>query len=118
MNVTGQRYHVVLNAVPKDRNGTEPLDSHGNYWIRTIPANGCKGFEDGNEPDERQGILRYNETSEDLPTTFRSNFSLACRDEHYEDMVPILPWNVSSPVNGDGSRRSSPNRLRVKITNH
>ena len=97
---SGQRYQIVLNAVPTDRNGTEPLDDNGNYWIRNIPADGCKGFDTGNEPDERQGILRYNPSSKALPTTFRSGFSLACRDEKYNLTVPIVPWNITLPSDG------------------
>jgi len=49
----GQRYHVVLDAVPIGLG----VPSNGNYWIRAIPADGCKGFEIGNEPDERQGMV-------------------------------------------------------------
>ncbi|KAI8297329.1 hypothetical protein K4K59_003506 [Colletotrichum sp. SAR11_240] len=52
----GQRYHVVLHAKPTDWDKM-PASSDGNYWIRMVPAHGCKGFEQGNEPDERQGIL-------------------------------------------------------------
>ncbi|KAK3367446.1 multicopper oxidase-domain-containing protein [Lasiosphaeria ovina] len=88
----GQRYHVVLHAEPIDTNGN--LAKDGNYWIRTIPADNCKGFETGNEPDERQGILRYNASSDRVPTTFRENFSLACRDEDFGNLHPIHEWNV------------------------
>ncbi|KAK0723520.1 multicopper oxidase-domain-containing protein [Lasiosphaeria miniovina] len=87
----GQRYHVVLNAVPLD-NGA--LSATGDYWIRAIPADGCKGFETGNEPDERQGILRYDDESRGVPTSFRDGFSTACRDENYTHLVPVLPWKI------------------------
>ncbi|KAJ3524320.1 hypothetical protein NM208_g12103 [Fusarium decemcellulare] len=89
----GQRYHIVLNANPIDT-PTDPASPNGNYWIRTIPARGCKGFETGNEPDERQGILRYNDTSIGVPTTFRGAFPLACRDEDYAKLEPVYEWNV------------------------
>ncbi|KAI0893813.1 multicopper oxidase-domain-containing protein [Annulohypoxylon nitens] len=89
----GQRYHVVLNAVPTDTD-TLPASADGNYWIRTVAADGCKGFEDGNEPDERQGILRYNASSTNVPTTFRDDYSLACRDENYAKLEPILEWDI------------------------
>lgn len=59
-----------------------------------MAADGCKGFEDGNEPDERQGILRYNASSTDVPTTFRDDYSLACRDENYAKLEPILEWDI------------------------
>lgn len=89
----GQRYHVVLDAVPI---GPGAPSFNGNYWIRAIPADNCKGFEIGNEPDERQGILRYDGSSIDVPTTFREGFSKACRDENYDRLIPILPWNVTA----------------------
>ncbi|KAI1385834.1 putative multicopper oxidase [Hypoxylon trugodes] len=90
----GQRYHVVLNADPINTDKF-PAASDGNYWIRTVATTGCQGFEVGNEPDERQGILRYNASSIDVPTTFRTNYSLACRDENYTSLEPILQWNVT-----------------------
>ncbi|OCL06707.1 laccase-like multicopper oxidase [Glonium stellatum] len=91
----GQRYHVVLDA-----NATGKISNDGNYWIRAVPADGCKGFETGNEPDERQGILRYNASSTSIPTTSRRAFSKACRDEEYGRLKPILPWNVTEIPHG------------------
>ncbi|TAQ86576.1 hypothetical protein B7494_g5097 [Chlorociboria aeruginascens] len=87
----GQRYHVVLYANPID-NGQ--LSNTGDYWIRAVPADGCQGFETGNDPDERQGILRYNSSSEAIPTSKREGFSLKCRDEEYSRLHPIHPWSV------------------------
>ncbi|OTB05429.1 putative multicopper oxidase [Hypoxylon sp. CI-4A] len=106
----GQRYHIVLNA--------EPLNStvsDGNYWIRTVAADGCKGFEEGNQPDERQGILRYNASSDGIPTTYRENYSLACRDENYTRLEPIFKWNIPEvELNVSGrfavGQEKSPNR--------
>ncbi|KAF5713135.1 laccase 2 [Fusarium mundagurra] len=70
----GQRYHIVPHAKP--RNDTKfPASDNGNYWVRTVAADGCKGFEDGNEPDERQGILRYEPVST-------------------ENLKPVLPWSI------------------------
>ncbi|KAM5346271.1 hypothetical protein ACJ41O_009276 [Fusarium nematophilum] len=95
----GQRYHIVLHADPIN-NETYPASDDGNYWIRTVPAEGCKGFEDGNEPDERQGILRYNASSTRVPTTWRQGkkqgYTLDCRDEPYEKLVPIHKWNITA----------------------
>lgn len=71
-----------------------PANPDGNYWVRTVGATGCKGFEPGNEPDERQGILRYNASSKLVPTTFRENYSLECRDEAYDRLSPVYEWNV------------------------
>ncbi|RSL78709.1 hypothetical protein CEP51_007958 [Fusarium floridanum] len=90
----GQRYHIVLHADPF--NTTKyPASTEGNYWIRTVPADGCKGFEVGNEPDERQGILRYNASSTSVPTTWRDPYKLDCRDENYTSLVPIVKWNIT-----------------------
>jgi hypothetical protein len=88
----GQKYHAVLDAVPI---GLGAPSSNGNYWIRTIPADGCKGFETGNEPGGRQGIPRYDASSTDVPATFRDGFSKACRDGNYDRLTPILPWSVA-----------------------
>jgi hypothetical protein len=94
-NLTGQRYHLVLDANPKPYNPDNPwLAEDGNYWIRAIPATGCKAFENGNEPDERQGILRYNASSTDVPVSWRPEFSKTCQDEPYQNLVPVLKWNV------------------------
>ncbi|KAK0702154.1 multicopper oxidase-domain-containing protein [Lasiosphaeris hirsuta] len=87
----GQRYHVVLTATPNVIDDSTPPD---NYWIRVIPADGCKGFETGNEPDERQGILEYDAKNIGVPSTVRGNFPKACRDEHYDILTPIVPWKI------------------------
>ncbi|KAJ4329018.1 hypothetical protein N0V84_000590 [Fusarium piperis] len=90
----GQRYHIVLHADPINTT-TYPASEEGNYWIRTVPADGCKGFEVGNEPDERQGILRYNASSTSVPTTWRDPYKLDCRDEKYDNLVPVHKWNIT-----------------------
>jgi hypothetical protein len=91
----GQRYHVVLDATPYSVKGSN-ITGVENFWIRAIPANGCAGFETGNQPDERQGILRYNESNHDVPTTFRRDtISLDCRDENYKNLKPVLNWTVT-----------------------
>lgn len=89
----GQRYHIVLEATPTNTT-VLPASPDGNYWIRTVGADRCKGFEPGNEPDERQGILRYNASSTLVPTTFRPAYSTACRDENYDLLKPVFPWAV------------------------
>ncbi|KAH7150181.1 multicopper oxidase-domain-containing protein [Dactylonectria estremocensis] len=90
----GQRYHIVLHADPINTD-KYPAAEDGNYWIRTVPADKCKGFEPGNEPDERQGILRYNASSKNVPTTWRPPYEKTCRDEKYENLVPIHQWNIT-----------------------
>ncbi|KAK7409407.1 hypothetical protein QQX98_008416 [Neonectria punicea] len=90
----GQRYHIVLHADPIDI-PKYPASEDGNYWIRTVPADQCKGFEPGNEPDERQGILRYDAGSKRVPTTWRPPYKKDCRDEDYEKLVPVHKWNIT-----------------------
>ncbi|KAF5687483.1 laccase 2 [Fusarium circinatum] len=108
----GQRYHVVLHAKP--RNDTKfPASENGNYWIRTVAADGCKGFEDGNEPDERQGILRYEPVSTEVPQTWRDNWTKDCTDEKYENLQPILPWSIP-PVKLDERDRSKDLELGIE----
>ena len=64
------------------------------YWIRTIPAEGCSKFVEGGKPDERQGILSYND-KEAIPTTARiEKMDLKCRDEQFEKLRPWLKWNI------------------------
>lgn len=61
--------------------------------MRTIPATGCAVFELGGTPDERQGIVYYAPNSTAYPTTPRSdNIPLACRDEPFPSLVPVVPW--------------------------
>lgn len=62
--------------------------------LHQITADGSKGFEDGNEPEERQGILRYEPVSTEVPQTWRDNWTKDCTDEKYENLEPILPWSI------------------------
>ena len=48
----------------------------------------------GNIPDERQGILDYRNGSDITPRTERGNFSIACRDEPYCNLVPHHAWYI------------------------
>lgn len=67
------------------------------YWIRTIPADHCSNFVEGGKPDERQGILSYNDT-EAIPTTARvGNMNTTCRDEPFEKLRPWLRWDIKKP---------------------
>lgn len=78
-------------------------DSGTPYWIRTIVADGCHNFMLGGIPDERQGILSYRNESKIIPRTARGNFSIACRDENFEQLVPYKPWTVDLKGVGNGS---------------
>ena len=95
MVYTGQRYHVVLTAKPN-------AESEGdNYWIRTIPADGC-GLEnfvfDGTRLLNNTGILRYDsKNNEDPKTKPASDLRLKCADEGPTFLKPIVPWNIPKP---------------------
>ena len=43
----------------------------------------------------RQGILNYRKDRVQVPETEKRNFSLACRDEKPENLVPYLAWNIT-----------------------
>lgn len=87
----GQRYHVIVEA-----NDPEPK-ANGQYWIRTGKAN-CFGFNQSIFSDgyNATGILTYRDST-DVPTTKPwppSSVSLACSDETYTSLKPILKWTV------------------------
>lgn len=95
----GQRYHVVVEANPI-ANGSQPVPLDGNFWMRTYvsqcanTANFPKGY-------ELSGILRYDQSSKAMPTSLPWNdMSLACSDETYSSLRPILEWQVGPPSNG------------------
>ena len=90
----GQRYHVVVEAKAINSDNTL-IPNPSAYWIRLRPADGCQSFLPGNIPDERQGILYYDHHHSRIPTSARNNFSTACRDELYNNLVPWIPWTVS-----------------------
>ena len=89
----GQRYHVIVEA-------TDPLNGKGgdgNYWIRTWKAN-CFRFQQKNfnRSYETTGILTYRQSAA-RPKTYPwppSNVSLACSDETFTSLKPIVPWTV------------------------
>ena len=52
---------------------------------------------------ETTGILRYDKHSTHMPTSRPwSNINLACADEKYENLHPIVEWQVKAPANRRG----------------
>lgn len=94
--LVGQRYHVVVEAKPVNISHGTPPD---NFWIRTIPANGCNTFATDRFPANTTGILRYDANNQATPTTVNGSYSLACSDEPYDKLKPILPWTIGKPSN-------------------
>lgn len=100
----GQRYEVIVHAEP---NYTSPMGAeqpNDNFWIRTIPMDGCSGLEKG---FPTFGILRYDESSTEDPTSREyvatdenqgEGIPTLCRDEPAENIVPIVPWTVGGPA--------------------
>ena len=89
----GQRYHVIVEANPNE------VSHDGNYWLRTVPADGCGRFADRGALETKTGILRYNESSTSDPTTTQNTFGNECADETYTDLRPTLKWEVPESTN-------------------
>ncbi|KAK2732340.1 hypothetical protein FQN57_002941 [Myotisia sp. PD_48] len=86
----GQRYHVILET----KDDAEPGDA---FWIRLNATNNCNAFR-GGKPDDRTGILYYGSNTGALPTTDRvPGFNISCRDEPFENLVPVVEWTVPDP---------------------
>ena len=62
-------------------------------------ANGCSGFAQNVVPEEEIGILRYNDTNQEDPSTKAHEYEKACADEPYENLKLILPWKIGKPSN-------------------
>ncbi|KAK3325003.1 multicopper oxidase-domain-containing protein [Apodospora peruviana] len=98
----GQRYNVIVEAAPIATGSAQPVMADGNYWIRTTVANNCGpgvGVPKGANYS-RTGILRYDGSSTAEPLSQPWNgVSLACSDETYTSLRPVLPWVVGDPIN-------------------
>ena len=93
----GQRYHVIVEANPT---GDKRPKERQAYWIRTVVADGCSGFARSSTPDSRTGIWHYEGADKSsLPNTSQGTFAVACSDEPYEKLVPVVPWTVGRPSN-------------------
>ena len=100
----GQRYNVIVEALPLAYNESSRIAPDGNYWIRTWEAD-C-GPPSKNKPSdgyEKNGILRYDGSSKAMPSTDPWPVSLHCSDEEFAKLHPILPWKVGNPANVVGN---------------
>lgn len=68
----------------------------------------------GGIPDERQGVLNYRHGSKIIPRTERGNFSIVCRDELYEQLVPYHPWTVKL-IPGEGGNDDFLGRIPFEV---
>lgn len=90
----GQRYAVIVEANP-----SAPVQADGNYWIRTLVSDNCGNITD-NKP--LSGVIRYDPKSTAFPTsTNHTSLSLLCADEPPENLVPVVPWFVSTQADND-----------------
>ena len=103
MVAIGQRYHIIVEAVPYSLGAVNPLQPNGNYWIRTNTS-GCifddiRGTVDG---FERTGVLRYsNSTSEPNSRTWPDIANLPdCDDSLSTSLQTAYNWTVTAPKNG------------------
>lgn len=96
----GQRYNVIVEANPLVYNDTDKLPTDGNYWMRTYLAE-CGQVQSPIDGYEKTGILRYNKSSQALPSS-ESWYPISkdCSDETYTSLHPIVPWQVGSSNNG------------------
>jgi hypothetical protein len=67
--------------------------------MRMTPADGCSGFPNNFVPETRIGVLRYDKNDHSDPTTSVQKYGLNCRDEKYENLVPVIPWTIGKPSN-------------------
>ena len=78
----GQRYDIVVNAT----------ETAGNYWMRAIPQTECS---DNDNADNIKGIVKYDSTDDDEPTTDAYSYTDSCDDEDMSDLVPYLALDAS-----------------------
>lgn len=83
----GQRYDIIVEA-----NATT-----GNFWMRANWQNYCATNYNW---DNGMGIIRYDNSSTDDPTTSRTvyNYTESCIDEGISNLVPYVPIAVDSPI--------------------
>jgi FtsP/CotA-like multicopper oxidase with cupredoxin domain len=84
----GQRYDIVVDA----------SESSGDFWIRAIPQTACS---DNDSADNIKGILRYDSTSTDDPTTSAYSYTDSCDDEDMSGLVPYLALDASDETEED-----------------
>ncbi|KAF3764262.1 hypothetical protein M406DRAFT_346480 [Cryphonectria parasitica EP155] len=80
----GQRYDVIVTAT----------ETTGNFWMRAIPQEACS---DNDNVDNILGIIRYDSSSTDDPTTtVYDDLTDSCADEDITSLVPYLTVDLGS----------------------
>ncbi|KAJ4392298.1 hypothetical protein N0V93_005923 [Gnomoniopsis smithogilvyi] len=82
----GQRYDVIVTALSGE--------TTGNFWIRAIPQEACS---DNDNVDNILGIIRYDSSSTEDPTTTEyADLVDSCDDEDPSDLAPYLAIDVGT----------------------
>lgn len=81
----GQRYDVIVEATK----------TTGNFWLRAIPQESCS---DNDNVDNILGIVRYDASSTDDPSTTSYTLDDSCEDEDAANIVPYLAIDVGSTI--------------------
>jgi len=80
----GQRYDIVVTA----------NQTSDNYWMRAIYHSDCTSIDD--YLDDIKGIIRYDSTSTDDPTSSSPTFTAQCVDEDASNLVPYVAQSVGA----------------------
>lgn len=99
----GQRYDVIVTAT----------ETTGNFWLRAIPQESCS---DNDNVDNILGIVRYDSSSTDDPTTTSYDLEDSCADEDPSDLVPYLALAVGTLSDEDDEEASLTVGTSIKWT--
>lgn len=99
----GQRYDVIVTAT----------ESTGNFWLRAIPQESCS---DNDNVDNILGIVRYDSTSTDEPSTTVYDLDDSCADEDASNLVPYLSMDVGVASDEDDELASLSFGTKIKWT--
>jgi FtsP/CotA-like multicopper oxidase with cupredoxin domain len=83
-----QRYDIIVTA----------NQTSDNYWMRAVPQVTCSN---NDNTDDIKGIVRYDSTSTDDPTTTAYTATDNCDGESYSNLVPYLSKTVGSSSSDD-----------------
>lgn len=84
----GQRYDIIVTAT----------ESTGNFWLRAIPQESCS---DNDNVDNVLGIIRYDSTSTEDPTTTSYDLDDSCLDEDSSNLIPYLAIKAGAETEED-----------------
>ena len=116
----GQRYDIIVEANPltvepnteltaqghPEKNGSNPVQPDGNYWIRTYMIDECFGSTLPGNNYEEVGIVRYdhaNKNTNALSSPWPGMDTKTCQGEM--GWKPWFPWVIgANPVNPDRDR--------------